>query len=108
MDVGLVNDGPVGVDFRCIDEAVKYTRLCNRPRGTNSFLGHYLDRLGSSCYGQPVWPATAEGWRNYCEGAHSQDFRATGVTTGIIYLNETNTWKTFSFGHKIYHLLHLW
>jgi hypothetical protein len=23
MDVGLVNDGPVGVDFRCIDEAVK-------------------------------------------------------------------------------------
>lgn len=22
MDVGLVNDGPVGVDFRCIDEAV--------------------------------------------------------------------------------------
>ena len=28
MDVGLVNDGPVGVDFRCIDEAVKATRLC--------------------------------------------------------------------------------
>lgn len=28
MDVGLVNDGPVGVDFRCIDEAVKNTRLC--------------------------------------------------------------------------------
>ena len=28
MDVGLVNDGPVGVDFRCIDEAVKTTRLC--------------------------------------------------------------------------------
>ena len=25
MDVGLVNDGPVGVDFRCIDEAVKAT-----------------------------------------------------------------------------------
>ena len=22
MDVGLVNDGPVGVDYRCIDEAV--------------------------------------------------------------------------------------
>lgn len=22
MDVGLINDGPVGVDFRCIDEAV--------------------------------------------------------------------------------------
>lgn len=22
MDVGLVNDGPVGIDFRCIDEAV--------------------------------------------------------------------------------------
>lgn len=23
MDVGLVNDGPVGVDFRCVDEAVQ-------------------------------------------------------------------------------------
>lgn len=22
MDVGLINDGPVGVDYRCIDEAV--------------------------------------------------------------------------------------
>ena len=27
MDVGIVNDGPVGVDFRCIDEAVSL-RLC--------------------------------------------------------------------------------
>lgn len=26
MDVGLVNDGPVGVDFRCIDEAVNTAR----------------------------------------------------------------------------------
>lgn len=25
MDVGLINDGPVGVDFRCIDEAVNST-----------------------------------------------------------------------------------
>ena len=23
MDVGLVNDGPVGVDYRCMDEAVR-------------------------------------------------------------------------------------
>lgn len=23
MDVGLVNDGPVGVDYRCLDEAVR-------------------------------------------------------------------------------------
>ena len=26
MDVGLINDGPVGVDFRCIDEAVNTAR----------------------------------------------------------------------------------
>lgn len=27
MDVGLVNDGPVGVDYRCIDEAVRMPLL---------------------------------------------------------------------------------
>ena len=48
MDVGLVNDGPVGVDFRCIDEAViildsvLYT-------DANTFSGHYRDRLEPSC-----------------------------------------------------------
>jgi D-tyrosyl-tRNA(Tyr) deacylase len=27
MDVGLVNDGPVGVDYRCEDEAVRMPLL---------------------------------------------------------------------------------
>lgn len=31
MDVGLVNDGPVGVDFRCIDEAVTIEIDTNPP-----------------------------------------------------------------------------
>lgn len=31
MDVGLINDGPVGVDFHCIDEAVNSTPSSTRP-----------------------------------------------------------------------------
>ncbi|KAI7456885.1 hypothetical protein KC357_g2581 [Hortaea werneckii] len=31
MDVGIVNDGPVGVDFRCIDEAVTIEIETNPP-----------------------------------------------------------------------------
>ena len=29
MDVGLVNDGPVGVDYRCEDEAVRIPAMCS-------------------------------------------------------------------------------
>jgi len=35
MDVGLVNDGPVGVDFRCIDEAVTIEIDSNPPVDKN-------------------------------------------------------------------------
>lgn len=60
MDVGLVNDGPVGVDFRCIDEAVN---LLDSVSGTlaNQILGHYRDRLQPSPDGQPFWLATTRG-----------------------------------------------
>ncbi|KAK3073774.1 D-tyrosyl-tRNA(Tyr) deacylase [Teratosphaeriaceae sp. CCFEE 6253] len=35
MDVGLVNDGPVGVDYRCIDEAVTIEIESNPPEAKN-------------------------------------------------------------------------
>ncbi|KAL1585144.1 hypothetical protein WHR41_06441 [Cladosporium halotolerans] len=35
MDVGLVNDGPVGVDFRCVDEAVTIEIDSNPPVDKN-------------------------------------------------------------------------
>lgn len=32
MDVGLINDGPVGVDYRCEDEAVRKPNMTLRNR----------------------------------------------------------------------------
>lgn len=36
MDVGLVNDGPVGVDYRCEDEAVKQMPSEQRSASTSA------------------------------------------------------------------------
>lgn len=44
MDVGLVNDGPVGVDFRCIDEAVYYFHLNAAEQATLTVVSRSLSR----------------------------------------------------------------
>ena len=56
MDVGLVNDGPVGVDFRCIDEAVIVFHSVLH-MDANTFSGHHRDRLQPSGRQEPFWPA---------------------------------------------------
>lgn len=54
MDVALVNDGPVGVDYTCEDGAVNTSMSANVLDADISFaLGHYPDRYGSSQDGQP-------------------------------------------------------
>ena len=80
MDVGLVNDGPVGVDFRCIDEAVIILDSVLHT-DANACSGHHRDRLEPSCRHEPIWPAATGRGRYYRQGPHPQDIRITGVTT---------------------------
>jgi hypothetical protein len=72
MDVGLVNDGPVGVDFRCIDEAVIVFESVLHI-DANTLSGHHRDRLQPSGRQEPFWPAAAGRRRHYHEGPHTQD-----------------------------------
>jgi D-tyrosyl-tRNA(Tyr) deacylase len=49
MDVALVNDGPVGVDYTCEDGAVNISMSANVFDADMSFItGYYPDRHGSS------------------------------------------------------------
>jgi D-aminoacyl-tRNA deacylase len=41
MDVGIVNDGPVGVDYRCLDEAVRSPLICFDRGCADNEIGDY-------------------------------------------------------------------
>lgn len=67
MDVALVNDGPVGVDYTCEDGAVNISMSANVLDADMFFApGHYPDRHRSSQDGQPYWVRSS--WRP----SHSQ------------------------------------
>ncbi|KAI4745096.1 hypothetical protein E4T50_04519 [Aureobasidium sp. EXF-12298] len=54
MDVALVNDGPVGVDYTCEDGAVNTLTSANvLDADTSLVTGHYPDRYGPPQDGQP-------------------------------------------------------
>jgi len=56
MDVALVNDGPVGVDYTCEDGAVNALTSANvHDADTILVTGNYPDRYGSPQDGQPYW-----------------------------------------------------
>jgi D-tyrosyl-tRNA(Tyr) deacylase len=68
MDVALVNDGPVGVDYTCEDGAVNTLLSANVCDADLFFItGHYPDRHGSPQDGQsyklrPSWrPSHSQG-----------------------------------------------
>lgn len=54
MDVALVNDGPVGVDYTCEDGAVNTLTSANvLDADTSLVTGHYPDRYRPPQDGQP-------------------------------------------------------
>lgn len=88
MDVGLVNDGPVGVDYCCLDEAVNLSRapfVCAYIACLNTDHarpGHHPDRFQSSTDGQSYWIPGARG-RRYLQGQGAKAIRLTSITFGI-------------------------
>lgn len=81
MDVGIVNDGPVGVDYRCEDEAVlaspARSLLGGDEQCTDFLIGDDRNRDESAEDGQSIWIRAAKR-RRYVQRPCAQDVRAAG------------------------------
>lgn len=87
MDVGLVNDGPVGVDYCCLDEAVNALACSLRQRvpydnADQSRPGHYYHRHRPSAYDRSFWVFSARGW-GYFQRQGAEAIYLASITLGI-------------------------
>lgn len=88
MDVALVNDGPVGVDYTCEDGAVNISMSANVLEADMFFVaGHYPDRHGSSQDGQPY--KLRPSWRSsHTQGKAADNVRTSSFTLRVIGLTD--------------------
>ena len=93
MDVSLVNDGPVGVDYRCEDEQVNRPAydcfpwsLPVRPASSCMLIrlpGHHTDRHCPTAHGQSHQFPGSRGW-GHVQGQSSEAVRPTRISARVM------------------------